>query len=164
VHYCKKLLLLLLGGLEESQMDKTSKTLENLWMSLNIVDQIHTLSLSLSLSQSWGEEKTSRKKPPKNPTLAKTKKLKNPNKHAHTNTVSHTRKLHLRWCTKQHKQIPWRANRWSKALHSTALNTWISQNHKARLKLEILSFKDQRLKLDDGACYLYRSCNPIITI
>jgi hypothetical protein len=32
VHYCKKLLLLLLllGGLEESQKDKTSKTLENL--------------------------------------------------------------------------------------------------------------------------------------
>jgi hypothetical protein len=40
-------------------------------MSLNIIDQIH--NLSLSLSQSGGEEKTSRKKPPKNPKLAKTK-------------------------------------------------------------------------------------------
>jgi len=39
-------------------------------MSLNIIDQIHNLSLS---SQSGGEEKTSRKKPPKNPKLAKTK-------------------------------------------------------------------------------------------
>jgi hypothetical protein len=38
-------------------------------MSLNIIDQIH----NLSLSQSGGEEKTSRKKPPKNPKLAKTK-------------------------------------------------------------------------------------------